>query len=61
MGLNGAGKTTTFKILTGELKATTGQAFINGYNILKDKSKARQRLGFCPQVKLFKFDFFLNL
>ncbi len=49
-GLNGAGKTTTFKILTGELTATSGSAYINGYDITKNKSKARQNLGFCPQV-----------
>ncbi len=49
LGLNGAGKTTTFKILTGELKATSGQAFINGYDIAKERSKARRSLGFCPQ------------
>jgi ABC-type multidrug transport system ATPase subunit len=45
--LNGAGKTTTFKILTGELDATSGKAFINGYNINHQKFKARRNLGFC--------------
>lgn len=49
LGLNGAGKTTTFKILTGELTATSGEAFINGYDISKERSKARRSLGFCPQ------------
>jgi ABC-type multidrug transport system ATPase subunit len=50
LGLNGAGKSTTFKILTGELNATKGTAFINGYDIQKNRSQARQSLGFCPQV-----------
>lgn len=49
LGLNGAGKSTTFKILTGELSATKGEAFINGYDIKTDRSKARRSLGFCPQ------------
>ena len=49
LGLNGAGKTTTFKILTGELTATSGQAYINGYNTVKERSQARRSLGFCPQ------------
>ena len=49
LGLNGAGKTTTFKILTGEIKPTSGKAYINGFDILKEKSKARRNLGFCPQ------------
>ena len=49
MGLNGAGKTTTFKILTGELAATSGQSFINGFDINQSRSQALQNLGFCPQ------------
>ena len=48
-GLNGAGKTTTFKILTGEIHATSGNAFINGFDINKDRFSARRNLGFCPQ------------
>ena len=47
--MNGAGKTTTFKILTGEIDATRGNAFINGYEITKNRSSARRSLGFCPQ------------
>ena len=48
-GLNGAGKTTTFKILTGEIHATSGNAFINGFDINKNRFNARRNLGFCPQ------------
>ena len=47
--MNGAGKTTTFKMLTGEIGATSGQAFINNFDIVAEKSKARRSLGFCPQ------------
>ena len=49
MGLNGAGKTTTFKILTGEIKATSGKSYINGFDITTERSKALHNLGFCPQ------------
>ena len=49
IGLNGAGKTTTFKILTGEINATSGNAYINGFDINKDRFNARRNLGFCPQ------------
>jgi len=31
------------------LSGTNGEAYINGYNITKDRSKARRSLGFCPQ------------
>jgi ABC-type multidrug transport system ATPase subunit len=50
--LNGAGKTTTFKILTGEIEASSGEAFINGFDIKKNKHQARRNLGFCPQFDI---------
>ncbi|XP_016419525.1 ATP-binding cassette sub-family A member 1 [Sinocyclocheilus rhinocerous] len=31
LGINGAGKTTTFKMLTGDISPTAGDAFLNGY------------------------------
>ena len=31
LGVNGAGKTTTFKMLTGDVTVTKGDAFINQY------------------------------
>lgn len=31
LGVNGAGKTTTFKMLTGDLNVTSGNAFIDGH------------------------------
>lgn len=49
LGLNGAGKSTTFKILTGELDASSGSAFINGCDIKQQQFAARQNLSFCPQ------------
>ena len=40
---------TTFKILTGELNSTSGNAYINGYDINKNRFNARRSLGYCPQ------------
>lgn len=31
MGVNGAGKTTTFKMLTGDIEVTAGEAAVTGY------------------------------
>lgn len=31
LGINGAGKTTTFKMLTGDIPVSSGEAFLNGY------------------------------
>ncbi|KAM6166302.1 phospholipid-transporting ATPase ABCA3-like [Erethizon dorsatum] len=49
LGFNGAGKTTIFEILTGELSPTSGDVFIDGFNITKNNLKVRSRIGYCPQ------------
>lgn len=41
LGINGAGKTTTFKMLTGDLQVSEGDAFVNGYSIKGDIKKVR--------------------
>ena len=46
---NGAGKTTTFKILTGEITQTEGEAYIMGYNTKENLNQARLFIGYCPQ------------
>ena len=49
LGVNGAGKTTTFRMLTGELVPTGGDATLDGQSILRDIYKVQQRIGYCPQ------------
>lgn len=39
LGFNGAGKTTAFKMLTGDETVTSGDAYIDGYSILRDIKK----------------------
>ncbi|MEM1214881.1 MAG: ABC transporter ATP-binding protein [Bacteroidota bacterium] len=46
LGPNGAGKTTTLRMLSGLLRPSKGEAFINGHSMEKDKMAARQSLGF---------------
>ncbi|XP_060082289.1 phospholipid-transporting ATPase ABCA1-like [Ylistrum balloti] len=56
LGVNGAGKTTTFKMLTGDVSVTEGNAFVNGKSILTDMVSVHRSIGYCPQ-----FDAFDNL
>ncbi|XP_068200893.1 phospholipid-transporting ATPase ABCA3-like isoform X1 [Palaemon carinicauda] len=49
LGINGAGKTTTFKMLTGDLQVSLGDAYVNGYSIKSDLKKVQQQIGYCPQ------------
>nr|XP_015201012.1 PREDICTED: ATP-binding cassette sub-family A member 1-like [Lepisosteus oculatus] len=49
LGVNGAGKTTTFKMLTGDISVSSGEAFLNGYSILKQMREVHQNMGYCPQ------------
>ncbi|XP_056298859.1 phospholipid-transporting ATPase ABCA1-like [Pseudoliparis swirei] len=49
LGINGAGKTTTFKMLTGDIPVSSGEAFLNGYSIRTEMREVHQNMGYCPQ------------
>uniref|UniRef100_A0A8C6P4U4 P-type phospholipid transporter n=1 Tax=Nothobranchius furzeri TaxID=105023 RepID=A0A8C6P4U4_NOTFU len=49
LGVNGAGKTTTFKMLTGDIDVTSGEATVSGYSILTNILNVHQNMGYCPQ------------
>uniref|UniRef100_A0A3B4X364 P-type phospholipid transporter n=1 Tax=Seriola lalandi dorsalis TaxID=1841481 RepID=A0A3B4X364_SERLL len=49
LGINGAGKTTTFKMLTGDIPVSSGEAFLNGYSIRTEMRDVHQNMGYCPQ------------
>lgn len=46
IGPNGAGKTTALKMLTGILEPTTGEIYINKYNIEEEPLTAKQEIGY---------------
>ena len=49
LGINGAGKTSTLAMLTGDVLPSSGEAYLNGLDILKHQDQVRRLLGYCPQ------------
>ncbi len=49
LGPNGAGKTTTISMLSCLLEPTAGSATVAGYDIVKESSEVKRRIGLVPQ------------
>lgn len=50
LGPNGAGKSTTMNILTGYISCSDGKALIDGIDILENPIKAKQKIGYLPEI-----------
>ena len=50
LGPNGAGKTTTIKMLTTLISPTSGKAWVAGYDIVRQSSAVRRKIGYVPQL-----------
>lgn len=50
LGPNGAGKSTTMNIMTGYIAASSGTVKINDYDILNEPEKAKQCIGYLPEI-----------
>ncbi len=48
IGPNGAGKTTTIRMISTLIQPTSGDAFVNGYSIVKEADKVRQNITYLP-------------
>jgi ABC-2 type transport system ATP-binding protein len=49
LGPNGAGKTTLMRILTTQLRSTSGDAYVFGLNVDREGGKVRRLLSYVPQ------------
>ncbi len=56
LGPNGAGKTTLIRILTTLIHPTSGTARLNSYDVVKDSSKVRHKIGVVPQAMTSDLD-----
>ena len=60
LGPNGAGKSTTMKILTGCLKASAGQAFLNGIDVEKNPVQTKKITGYLPESNPLYTDMYIR-
>ncbi|MGC8609631.1 MAG: ABC transporter ATP-binding protein, partial [Thermoplasmata archaeon] len=54
VGLNGAGKTTTIRMSSGIIFPSSGRVLIDGFDIVREKVKAAQKIGWIPELPNFE-------
>lgn len=53
IGPNGAGKTTIIRMLTSLVKPTSGEIYLNGYDVIKNRKEALKHLGAIVESPIF--------
>ena len=56
LGPNGAGKSTTMNMITGYLAPTAGTVKVDGFDIVKEPEKAKEHIGYLPEIPPLYFD-----
>jgi ABC-2 type transport system ATP-binding protein len=56
VGLNGAGKSTTIRISAGITLPTSGDVYINGKSITKEKIEASRNVGWVPEIPNYEMN-----
>lgn len=49
LGINGAGKTSTFKMLIGDIRMSSGEAWVSGKSLIYHMNEVYKDIGYCPQ------------
>src|ERR1043166_9182632 len=60
LGPNGAGKSTTMKILSGYIPQSGGNAWVCGFDVLKQSIEVRKNIGYLPESNPLYYDMYVK-